>query len=250
MNENDEKVADQKSTPTAQELYEAMAEVDMTRDAAEIMRNIMLLLTFGYSASPAAIEEQFRQRGFNSRLIACPFDREALPGNVLCVNPFQLGVDWRPDDRRHVGGAEFGNSKAHQCGFYLSLNLEGEESAAKEYRARGCESEKDNFARLRSDCGFLMTNGTQNWQRSMLQYGGEIQAADDRAALLANTPTCTTCGRFPTAVCELRPLNCCSDQFVCDSACWQEHMEEEHPDVPLGSDDDTVDEDSNSKESE
>lgn len=210
------------ATPTMKELFAAMVEVDLTRDAAEIMRYIMLLLAYGYCSSPAGVEEQLRRRHFNTRLIACPFERDALPANTRCVNPFQLDANWRDDAPE---------TQRHQCAFYLALNLEGAESAAREQTAYGCASEKDNYNRLRSDCGFLMMPA--NNTHALLEFAGEVQAADDRAALLAQTPTCVTCGRFPTNVCLLQPLNCCERTMVCDEQCWIAHMEDEHPEVPL-----------------
>lgn len=208
---------------TREDILKALCDSDALRDANEIMRLAVLLLTRGHCASLAAVEDIFRRLALNARLVACPFRPDAVPSGVACQNPFC------------VGASSNQSQSTRNCAFFVSLNLEGEQAAARECAEHGCQDERDNVNRLRGDCGFLVLQCAQNngnaWERALLSYGGDVQRADERATLLTGVSMCKTCGRFATHVRELRELGCCSNALVCSERCWASHVQEEHADV-------------------
>ena len=232
------------STTGAQQLWKDAREADKRRDVVALTRNVMLLLVHGHAGSLASIEQQMRRRRFTTRLIAHEYAPECVPPHVIARNPLR--------------------AENHVCANYVSFNIEGAKSARAEQAAHGCETDEENVARLRSDCGFLVveygddgdddrdeerdcgeSKTRECWRDALRRYGGHVQATDERVKTLAMWPTCAECNRFPTHVVELRSLDCCRPNVVCSAACWQTHIENAHNQAEWLSDDDDDDDEHN-----
>jgi hypothetical protein len=137
------------------DLWRDIERADSDRNVEQLGRMIPLLLARDDRIeSLAHIECLFRTCNYNTHLIAC-----ALPVSFPCQSL---------DPRRPQS----------QCLYYLSINVEGSESAEKERAANissGLPSssspaviEQTNLARLVSECGFLVLDNAGSLLQSLI----------------------------------------------------------------------------------
>lgn len=228
-------------------MWNDIVRADQACDAAEIARLLPLLLARDDRIeSLAHVEQYFRAENYNARLVAATLSPQLLARRFKSLDPR------RPTASAGASAAASTSTLA----YYVSVNVEGAESAAREQRAHGATSEQANRERLAHHCGFLVLEGdatsllldrddindTPEKKEAIIQFGTDQQvqtfqslAGGIRVRHSAGL-VCCACRRLGNSAIELRPLTCCSTLcdgttarvWCCSHACFERHVESVH----------------------
>lgn len=229
---------DGKNTREEEQVTRMWADVeraDRACDAAEIARLLPLLLARDDRIeSLAHIEQYFRAENYNARLVAAAL----VPSLSM-----QQQKRFKSLDPRRALPASQALASSSSLAYYVSVNVEGAESSAREQRAHGTTSEQMNRERLRHQCGFLVLDDdvtslfrektTHSGDTMVIQFGSnlQVQTFQSLSSTQGAARICCSCRRLGNAAIELRSLDCCRQEWCCSTACYELHVDAVHGDA-------------------
>jgi hypothetical protein len=200
-------------TPAVYSVWKELLEHDRARDAESFMKTVtkFFLVAVSHRHAPtfASVEELLRAESANTHLVACAFSRLNAP-NVQCFHPI------------------FPQKK--NCAHYVSICVEGKESADKEKQAQGYKSDAENMQRL-AETGFLVF-GNRDTDTNYCKIGEMFPNSHLQldSELSIDVPHCVSCRRLPSplVVMSQHACGCSLPVIVCSTTCYEQHLQEHH----------------------